>query len=229
MARRGQAAVPVRRPDRRRVVERLAGRVDDDVRDPARRAAAGASTRSGRRRPRSRPSGGGRRRPRSSRDPGVRRPCMSETTSARWLATGDALDATDDLERPFAVELVEDHLEDRRPADAARGSTVALLAWIASSTRRRVSGGDVRPAVDDLRDRGHRDAGLPGDVRDRRLGRPPPGRRKGSRHARSVTIRDASAKVSNARTAAPLTGIEARGGRFRPGRGSGLTAAKSAA
>ena len=29
VARRGQAAVPVRRPDRRRVVERLAGRVDD--------------------------------------------------------------------------------------------------------------------------------------------------------------------------------------------------------
>ena len=42
---RGQAAVPVRRADRRRVVERLAGRVDDDERDAARPRAAPASPR----------------------------------------------------------------------------------------------------------------------------------------------------------------------------------------
>ena len=36
VAGRGQAAVPVGRADRRRVVERLAGRVDDDERDAAR-------------------------------------------------------------------------------------------------------------------------------------------------------------------------------------------------
>ena len=66
---RGQAAVPVRRADRWRVVERFAGRVDDDEGDPARRAAGRARLATGRRRPRSRRSAVGRGRPRSSRDP----------------------------------------------------------------------------------------------------------------------------------------------------------------
>ena len=44
------------------------------------------------------------------------------------VLAGDLLDALDDLERPVALELVEDHLEERRRADRLVRPLVAVLA-----------------------------------------------------------------------------------------------------
>ena len=50
-----------------------------------------------------------------------RRPCISESTTARSCSPGDPLDAHDDLEGPLALELVEDQLQQlRRSGDAGR-------------------------------------------------------------------------------------------------------------
>src|SRR4029079_15181507 len=97
-----------------------------------------------------------------------------------------ALDAADDLERPFALELVEDHLEERRPAARPGRSLVAVLADRGLDPRPRL-GGDVLPPVQDLR---HGRNGDPGHLRDVRHGRrirPTGARLAGRRHARSVT------------------------------------------
>ena len=51
--------------------------------------------------------------------PGDRRPCISLKHDCEVVLAGDALDATDDLERPLALELVEDHLEERGPRSRA--------------------------------------------------------------------------------------------------------------
>ena len=161
--RRGQAAVPVRRPDRRRVVERFAGRVDDDVRDAPRRelvlhrlAEVGEDG-----------DDAGRPASEDALDPAAtRRPPalhLAEDDREVMLA-GDALDAADDLERPLALELVEDHLEERRPAARPGRSLVAVLADRGLDPAPRL-GGHVRPPVDHLRDGRHRDAGHLRDVR----------------------------------------------------------------
>src|SRR3954451_2491237 len=65
------------------------------------------------------------------------------------VATRDALDSAHDLERPFALELVEDELEERRTTSRAARSLVAVLAdhGLHPATR---GGRDVSPAVDHL-------------------------------------------------------------------------------
>ena len=101
------------------------------------------------------------------------------------MLTGDPLDAADDLERPFALELVEDHLEERRPAARPGRPLVAVLADRGLDPRPRL-GGDVFPTVDDLRDGRNGDPGHLRDVRHRRRIRPTGARLAGRRHARSV-------------------------------------------
>ena len=62
--------------------------------------------------------------------PGVRRPVQLREHDGHVLLAGDPLDAAHDLERPFALEFVEDELDDRgrakRPSRSgdslARGS-----------------------------------------------------------------------------------------------------------
>ena len=115
---RGEAAVPVRRADRRRVVERLAGRIDDDERDARACGAGRASSRQV-----------GEHRDDAHRPPGERAldPALAGPAAALHLgqddgelvAPGDALDAAHDLQGPLALELVEDQLEQRRPAARA--------------------------------------------------------------------------------------------------------------
>src|SRR4029079_3278621 len=82
------------------------------------------------------------------------------------MLTGDPLDAADDLERPFALELVEDHLEERRPAARPGRPLVAVLADGGLDPRPRL-GGDVFPTVDDLRDGRNGDPGHLRNVRHR--------------------------------------------------------------
>ena len=105
--------------------------------------------------------------------PGVRRPCISERTTEDDGA-GDALHAPDDLERPLAVELVEDQLQDRRDPLLATGPPVAVLADGRLDPLPRL-GRHIGPAVDHLRHRRDRHAGLRGDERD---GRAVAGRRR---------------------------------------------------
>ncbi len=114
VARRRQPAVPVRRADRRRVVERLTGRVDDDERDPtglqlasridSLRSEKTAMTPVGRR------ANALSIQPR----PGRASPLHLGQDDRQVMPAGHPLDATDDLEGPLAVELVEDQLDDRR-------------------------------------------------------------------------------------------------------------------
>src|SRR4029079_11432787 len=66
------------------------------------------------------------------------------------MLTGDPLDAADDLERPFALELVAHHLDARRPAARPRRALVAVLADRGLDPGPRL-GGDVLPPVHDLR------------------------------------------------------------------------------
>ena len=184
MACRRQAAVPVRRADRRRVVERLPGRVDDDVRDaagrellPHRLAEIGED-----RDHAGRPAGEHALDPASTR----RSPALHLAQDDREvMLPGDALHATDDLERPLALELVEDHLEERRSGPRAGRPAVAVLADRGLDAASRV-GRHVRPAVDHLGHGRHRHAGQLGDVGDRR-GRGTTGTgRTGRAHGRSV-------------------------------------------
>ena len=184
MACRGQAAVPVRRADRRRVVERLPGRVDDDVRDAARRellphrlAEIGED-----RDHAGRPAGQDALHPAATGRP----PALHLAQDDREvMLPGDALDATDDLERPLALELVEDHLEERRPGPRAGRPAIAVLADRGLDAASRL-GRHVRPPVDHLGHGRHRHAGQLGDVGDRR-GRGTAGTgRTGRGHGRSV-------------------------------------------
>ena len=112
MAGGGQPAVPVGRADRRGVVERFAGRVDDDERDPARpqlgpqrfaqvaehRDDAGRATRQGALDPAA-----------AGRPPALH---LGQDDGQMMLA-GDLFDAAHDLQRPLRLQFVEDELEDR--------------------------------------------------------------------------------------------------------------------
>ena len=75
------------------------------------------------------------------------------------IVDGDPFDATDDLERPFAVELVEYQLEDGRDALLSAHRSIAVLTncGLYAAT---CFGCHVRAAVDDLGHRRHRDARL---------------------------------------------------------------------
>src|SRR5206468_7673178 len=105
---------------------RLAGRVDDDVRDAPRRelglhrlAEVGEDG-----------DDAGRPASEDALDPAAtRRPPavhLAENDREVMLA-GDPLDAADNLERPFALELVEDHLEEGGPAARPGRPLVAVL------------------------------------------------------------------------------------------------------
>ena len=141
-------AVPVGRADRRRVVERLAGRVDDDERDAARPelglhrlAEVGEDGDDAE-------SGAGRARPRSSRDPACAGPAARTGRPRGRARAATRLDAPDDLERPLALELVEDHLEQRRPLGPIAGAARSPCSRMTASTRRRVSGDtSARPLI----------------------------------------------------------------------------------
>ncbi len=110
VAGRGQAAVPVRRADRRRGMERLAGRIEDDERDapraellPHRRAQVREDGDDTGRSPRE-----------DAFDPASpgRPPTLHLGQHDRQVvAPGDPLDTADDLERPLGLELVEDHFD----------------------------------------------------------------------------------------------------------------------
>ncbi len=107
-----QAAVPVRGPDRRRVVGQLAGGVDDHERDAAspelvahRFAEVGEDGDHA-----GRPAGEDALDPAASRSPSA---LHLREHHREMIAAGDVLDAPDDLEPPLAFELVEDQLEDR--------------------------------------------------------------------------------------------------------------------
>ena len=63
------------------------------------------------------------------------------------VPAGDPLDAADDLQRPLALELVEDELEQRRWRAATGGPLVAVLADGRLDPPAGL-GGDVRAAVD---------------------------------------------------------------------------------
>ena len=165
MPRRSQAAVPVGRPDRWRVVERLPGRVDDDVRDAA-----------GRELLPHRLAEIGEDRDHAGRTAGQHalHPASTGRSPALHLAQddrevmlpGDALHAPDDLERPLALELVEDHLEERRPRTRPGRPPIAVLADGGFDAAARV-GRHVRPPVDHLGHRRHRHTGQLGDIGDR--------------------------------------------------------------
>jgi hypothetical protein len=88
---------------------------------------------------------------------------------------GDLLDASDDLHRPGAVEVVEDQVE-QGGTGGGGGGTLA----VAVHPQQVLDPGpglrrDVRTPVDHPGHRRHRDAGLAGDLRDRD---PAPGRRR---------------------------------------------------
>ncbi len=147
-------------------MEWLAGRVDHDVRDAARcelPADRLAQVRedgddAGR------PAGEDAFDPAAARRP----PALHLAEDDRQVVLpGHPLDAADDLERPLALELMEDHLEERRPRPRTRRSLVAVLAdrGLDPATGLR---GDIRAAVDDLRDGRHGHAGDFGDIGDRR-------------------------------------------------------------
>ena len=165
VAGRRQAAVPVGRPDRRRVVERFAGRIDHDERDAARaelRAHGLAEVREDRDHAH-RPAGEHALDP-----PATRRPTALHLREhhRQLMPPGHPLDAADDLERPLALEFVEDDLEERGDPRRPLRADVAVLpdGRLDTSSRRRR---DVRAAVDDLRDGRHGHAGLLRDERDR--------------------------------------------------------------
>ena len=166
VAGRGQSAIPVRRADRRRVVQRLAGRVHDHERDPAR--------------PKLVPQCVGEVR-KDGDD--ARRATLQDAfdpTSAGCAATlhlrehdgqvvlsRDALDAADDLERPLALELMEDHLEEWRPTGRPRRPLIAGVADRGLDPATGV-GCHVRAPVDDLGHGRDRDTGLFRDLGYRR-------------------------------------------------------------
>lgn len=79
---------------------------------------------------------------------------------------GDGVDALDDLHRPHGVQLVEDEVD--LPLERAPLRTAAVLVPREAGLDAFPGvGRDVGPAVEDLGDRGHRDAELFGDGRDR--------------------------------------------------------------
>ena len=161
---RREPAAPVRRPDRWRVMEGFAGRVDDDERDPARlelRPQGVAQVRE---------HGDQSERPpfQDALDPAATRgppPVQLGDDDGEVVLPGHLLDAHHDLECPFALELVEDQLEElgstRRPA-------WSLVAPVEDDRLDPASGlgGHVRSPVDHLRDRRDGDAGLVRDLGD---------------------------------------------------------------
>ena len=173
VAGRGQAAVPVGGADRRRVVERLAGRVDDDERDAARpelHPHGLAEVREHRDHP-------GRAAGEHPLDPAPARPPPAlhlGQDDRQLVLPGDLLDAPDDLQRPLALEFVEDDLQQRRPTGRAHGPLVAMLPDRRLDAPARLRR-HVRPAVDHLRHGRHRHPRQLRDVRDRRRTRPAPG------------------------------------------------------
>ena len=190
--RRGQSAVPVRRPDRRRVVERLAGRVDDDVRDATCRQLRPdrlAQVREDRDHA-GRPAGEDPLDPAASR--GAPALHLAED-DGEVVLTGHPLDASDDLEGPLALELVEDDLEQRRPRPGARRPLVAVLADRGLDAPARV-GRHVGAPVDHLGHGRNGDAGQLGDVRDGGRSRAARARLTGRGHDRSVANGDAQRK-----------------------------------
>ena len=177
VAGRRQAAIPVRRPDRRRVVERLAGRVDDDERDPAgpelrpHRVAQVGEDR----------DDAGRSAGQDALDPAAAgRPAALHLRQddREVVLPGDALDAADDLQRPLAFEFVEDHLDKGRPARRALGPLIAVLADRGFDPAARL-GRHIRAPIDDLGHGRHGDAGLFGDL----------GYRRGSSGATDLCVR----------------------------------------
>ena len=103
VTRRRQAAVPVGRPDRRRVVERLAGRVDDDERDAARPQLRRASISLRSEKTAITPVGW---RASDALDPAAAgRPAALHLgqDDRQVVLAGDPLDAPDDLQRPLRL------------------------------------------------------------------------------------------------------------------------------
>ena len=82
------------------------------------------------------------------------------------VLAGHLLHSQQDLEGPGALELVEEHLDERGAMDGPVGSLVAAIPDDRLDAPPRL-GGDVGPAVDHLGDRRHGDARLLGDRRDR--------------------------------------------------------------
>jgi len=200
VARGGQSAIPVGRPDGRRVVERLAGRVDDHQWNAPRRelrAERLAQIREHGDHP-GRPAGEDALDPATSRCP----PALHLGEDDReMILAGDALDAAHDLERPFALELMKDQLEDRRSPVRPDGRPVAVLADDRLDPAARL-GRYVRSPVEHLGDRRNGHSRLLGDRGDRRCLALGTGRgRAGGAHEPSVSTAHAERKFRT-RTAA---------------------------
>ena len=148
-------------------MERLPGRVDDRERDPARaELVAHGLAQVGE-------HGDDAHRPAGQRalDPALAGPATAlhlGQDDGQLVAPGDPLDAAHDLQRPLALELVEDELQQLRPT---RGADRPLVVVPADDRLDPATGArrHVRPPVEDLRDRRRGDARL---ARDHGEGRP---------------------------------------------------------
>ena len=123
------------------------------------------------------------------------------------MPPGDPLDAAHDLERPLALELVEDQLEERRPARRPDRPLVAVLADDRlDATARR--GRHVGAAVDDLRDGRDGDAGLVGRSRrsSARFGRSGPRLSSSWRRSIAASVESFGQPVRAASRTLPIEG-----------------------
>jgi hypothetical protein len=115
VARRGQAAVPIGRPDRRRVVVRFARRVDDHERDVA-GPQLGLHRVTEVREDGDDAEGTPGHYALDPAPPGRPPPLHLREHDGQVAPPGHALHAADDLQRPLALEFMEDDLEQRRMA-----------------------------------------------------------------------------------------------------------------
>jgi hypothetical protein len=166
VARRREPAVPVGGAHRGHPGGGLAGGIDDDEGDAARAQARGLllgelgddEDHAGR------PPRGDRVDPRA---PERAWPLLRGEDDAELVLARDLLHAADDLDRPWALELVEDHVEQSGAALAGgRAATVAVFTQQSLDPRAR-GRRHVGAPVDDLRDGRDRHSGRVGDVRDR--------------------------------------------------------------
>ena len=164
VAGRGESAAPVRRADRRRVMQRLAGRVDDDEREP----------RAARRPHRSLRSARTAMTPVGPAGEDAFEPAAAGRSAALHLGETTARSCSRaTASTPMMISSAQSLSSSWKISSQARGratdfgSDVAVLpdgGLDADAGLRR----HVRPAVDHLRDGRRRDAGLRGDVGDRR-------------------------------------------------------------